>query len=56
MHHPGDAQVKRSKERFDAIRDDWNKTLRELTNQSYNTPGEWLKFWNKNKNKNWDKM
>jgi len=53
---PGDAQVKRSKERFDAIRDDWNKTLRQLTKQSYNSPGEWLTFWNKNKNKDWDKL
>lgn len=52
---PGDAQVKRSKERFDAIRDDWNKTLKALTKQSYNSPPEWSTFWNKNKNKDWDK-
>jgi len=53
---PGNAQVKRSKEQLAAISRDWNQTLNALTRQSIHSPPEWQRFYNKNKNRNWDKM
>ena len=53
---PGNAQVKRSKQRLDAIQAEWNQTLNRLTKQAINSPPDWQRFWNKNKDKNWDKL
>jgi hypothetical protein len=53
---PNDPQVKRSKQQLTAISRDWNTTLSKLTKQSINSPEEWQHFWNKNKDKDWDKM
>ena len=52
---PGDAQVKRSTQRLDAISKSWNTTLQALTKASHSTPPDWQRFYNKNKNANWDK-
>ena len=54
--NPGNAQVKRSKERLAAISRDWNQTLNSLTKQSIHSPPDWQRFYNKNKDRNWDKM
>ena len=53
---PGNSNVKRAKERLAAISRDWNQTLRRLTRQSLSSPTDWNRFYNKNKNKNWDKL
>lgn len=50
---PGDAQVKRDKERLAAISEPWNETLQKLTRQNFRTAEEWMRFWNKNKAKSW---
>lgn len=50
---PGDAQVKRSKDTLAAISHDWNQTLKRLTGESFNSPPDWQRFYNKNKNKEW---
>lgn len=52
----GNAQVKRSKERLAAISRDWNQTLNSLTKQSIHSAPDWQRFYNKNKDRNWDKM
>ena len=51
---PNDPLVKRFKEKLVAISDDWNQTLRRLTKQTYTNPQEWQRFYNKNKNNDWD--
>jgi hypothetical protein len=52
----GDLQRKTWEDRYKAVADPWNTTLKKLTKQHYRTPNDWQRFYNKNKNKNWDKM
>lgn len=52
---PGNAQVKRSKDTLNAIQTEWNQTLSQLTKQAFNSPPDWQRFWNKSKDKDWDK-
>jgi hypothetical protein len=42
--------------RYKAVMDPWNTTLKKLTKQHYRTPNDWQRFYNKNKDKNWDKL
>ncbi len=41
--------------RHAAVSDPWNTTLQALTKQHLRSANDWNKFWNKNKQKNWDK-
>ena len=52
----GPAGGTKSKEQLAAISRDWNQTLNAVTRQSIHSPPEWQRFYNKNKNRNWDKM
>jgi len=52
----GDLQRKTWEDRYKAVADPWNTTLKKLTKQNIRTPNEWQKFYNKNKAKNWDKL
>lgn len=52
---PSDLTVKSWKDRLAAVSDPWNGTLQKLTKQSFREANLWNKFWNKNKNANWDK-
>lgn len=51
----GDAQAKASRDTRAAILDSWNETLGKLTKQSFNKAPEWLHWWNKNKDLDWEK-
>ena len=52
----GDLQRKTWEDRYKAVADPWNTTLKKLTKQRLRTPNDWQKFYNKNKAKNWDKL
>lgn len=52
---PRDFTRKTYEDRYAAIVDPWMKSLSKLTGQSIRDPVAWVKWWNKNKNKNWDK-
>ena len=52
----GDLQRKTWEDRYKAVADPWNTTLKKLTKQHLRTPNDWQKFYNKNKAKNWDKL
>ncbi|MAE76144.1 MAG: hypothetical protein CMJ85_04665 [Planctomycetes bacterium] len=41
--------------RWAVIQDPWMKSLKRLTGQSFKEVRPWVKWWNKNKNRNWDK-
>ncbi len=43
-------------DRYKAVSDPWNNTLKKLTKQHLRTPSDWQRFYNKNKEKNWDKL
>lgn len=42
--------------RYKAVMDPWNTALKKLTKQHYRTPNDWQRFYNKNRDKNWDKL
>ena len=52
---PRDYTRKTYEDRYAAIVDPWMATLTKLTSQKLRDPVAWLKWWNKNKGKNWDK-
>lgn len=52
---PKDYGRKAMEDRFAAIQDPWMKTLTALTGQEIKDPPSWNEWWNKNKNKDWDK-
>ena len=52
----GDLQRKAWEDRYKAVADPWNTALQKLTKQSLRHPNDWLRFYNKNKAKNWDKL
>lgn len=39
---------------YAAISDPWNSTLAKLTGQTFRSPQDWEKWWNNNKDANWD--
>lgn len=51
---PGDAQAKASRDTRAAILNPWNETLGKLTKQNFRAAPEWLHWWNKNKDADWD--
>ncbi len=53
---PGDPIVERAKATLAAISRDWNETLRKLTGQDLSSPPDWLRFYNKSKDKDWSKL
>ncbi len=52
---PGDMAVQTAKRTLQKIADPWNTTLAALTGEEFRTAERWQRFWNKNKDKNWDK-
>ncbi len=52
----GDLQRKTWEDRYKAVADPWNTALQKLTKQNLRHPNDWLRFYNKNKAKNWDKL
>lgn len=53
---PNDPMVKARRDSLAAITDPWNTTLAKLTGQNdLRQAPEWLRWWNKNKDENWDR-
>jgi hypothetical protein len=52
----GDLQRKTWEDRYKAVMDPWNTSLQKITKQNLRHPSDWLRFYNKNKAKNWDKL
>ena len=53
---PGNVQAKASRDTLAVISDAWNETLGKLTKQEIRSAPEWQRWWNKNKDADWDKL
>lgn len=51
----GDTVRQTWERRHSVVADDWNSALQALTKQQLRGANAWTRFWNKNKDKNWDK-
>ncbi|PIE23727.1 MAG: hypothetical protein CSA62_06365 [Planctomycetota bacterium] len=52
----GDRAPQEAAQTFTAIQGPWMNTLSKLTGQRQKDPMLWLRWWNNNKRKNWDKL
>lgn len=52
----GDTLRQTWERRHSVVADDWNNALRALTKQQLSGSNAWTRFWNKNKDKDWDKI
>ena len=52
----GDTSAQDAAETYTAIQGPWMNTLTKLTGQRQKDPMLWLRWWNNNKRKNWDKL
>ncbi len=52
----GDSQQQDAEDLYAAIQEPWMRTLRKMTGQKQADPVLWLRWYNNNKRKNWDKL